>query len=186
MSDIICLQETWSEKLPLPTIQGYGCIMPQTIKQGRGRGLAVFVKERLRKEFISATAIDEPFAQCLKLKFNSFDVVTVYKTQDYKTQTDYQKLLTILRNLINLNRATVITGDFNFDYFKEKDNVVKVSLEKHGFQQLVTEPTSIRGNCIDHVYISRKHLNGNCKLYYPYFSDHEAIRVIIRPKRCSM
>ena len=160
--------------------------MPQTIKQGRGRGLAVFVKERLRKEFISATAIDEPFAQCLKLKFNSFDVVTVYKTQDYKTKTDYQKLMSILENLIDGNRATVITGDFNFDYFKEKDNVVRDDLEKIGFQQLVKEPTSIRGNCIDHVYISRKHLNGNCKLYYPYFSDHEAIRVIIRPKRISM
>ena len=134
---------------------------------------------------MTSNSWNAPATTEVKLKFNSFDVVTVYKTQDYKTRADYQNLLAILKNLIDPNRATVITGDFNFDYFKEKDNVVRVSLEKHGFQQLVTEPTSIRGNCIDHVYITEKHLNGKCKLYYPYYTDHEAVRVIIKPKHIS-
>ena len=125
-------------------------------------------------------------AQCLKLKFKSYDVVTVYKTQDYKTRADYQKLLTILQNLIDLNRVTVITGDFNFDYFKDKDNVVKVYLEGLGFEQLVKEPTSIRGNCIDHLYITDKLIHGKCELYYPYYTDHEAVRVTIKPKQVNV
>ena len=68
--------------------------------------------------------------------------------------------MSVLKKLINPNRRTVITGDFNFDYLKEKDNVVRVTLESHGFKQLVTKPTTIRGNCIDHAYITEKHMEG--------------------------
>ena len=183
MSDIICLQETWSENQPLPKIQGYGCFMPLVIKQGRGRGLAVFAKDHLRKDFIASTPIDAPFAQCLKLSFKTLDVITVYKTQDYKTREDYQNLSSILQKLIQPNRATVVCGDFNFDYLKEKENAVRVTLQDLGFKQLVTEPTTIRGNCIDHFYITEKVMLGRYELYYPYYTDHEAVCATIKPKR---
>ena len=56
-------------------------------------------------------------------------------------------------------------------------------MEAKGFRQLVTEPTTFRGNCIDHVYIRDEDVECKyLKLYYPYYTDHEAIRVIVEFK----
>ena len=93
-------------------------------------------------------------------------------------------VIQILENLVNLNKPTIINGDFNFDYWKEKDNLVGQALRRSGFKQLVTLPTTVRGKCIDHVYINEEMIEcvyeDKYKLYYPYYTDHEAVRVIIK------
>ena len=93
-------------------------------------------------------------------------------------------VIQILENLVNLNKPTIINGDFNFDYWKEKDNLVGQALRGSGFKQLVTLPTTVRGKCIDHVYINEEMIEcvyeDKYKLYYPYYTDHEAVRVIIK------
>ena len=184
MSDIICLQETFSLNMPLPSIQGYICQMPPTINQGRGRGVAAFIREPLMNMFLAATPINDTVAQCLKLSFQQYDVITVYKTQECTTVANHQHLIQILENLVDLKKPTVINGDFNFDYWKEKDNQLGLALKRVGFKQLVTLPTTIRGKCIDHVYINEKMIQcvyeDNYKLYYPYYTDHEAVRVILK------
>ena len=90
----------------------------------------------------------------------------------------------ILKNLVNLKKPTIINGDFNFDYWKDKDNLLGLALKRVGFKQLVTVPTTVRGKCIDHVYINEKMIQcvyeDNYKLYYPYYTDHEAVRVILK------
>ena len=87
-------------------------------------------------------------------------------------------------DLVNPNKPTIINGDFNFDYWKEKDNLVRRALERSGFKQLVTLPTSVRGKCIDHVYINKEitqcMYEDGFKLYYPYYADHEAVCVILK------
>ena len=154
--------------------------MPPAINQGRGRGVAAFIREPLMKIFQGVTAINESIAQCLKLSFKPYDVITVYKTQECTTLANHKQLIQILKRLVNLNKPTVIIGDFNFDYWREKDNLIRRTLEKDGFKQLVKEPTTIRGKCIDHVYINEKMMKGKYKLYYPYYTDHEAVRVILK------
>ena len=182
-SDIICLQETFSINQPLPQIPGYVCQMPSDISQGRGRGVAAFIKEGLMHNFLEATPVNENYGQYLKLCFLNYDVITVYRTQDCTTMHDNLQFVQLLKNLITDNKPTIINGDFNFDYWKEKDNFVRLTLETQGFRQLVREPTTLRGKCIDHVYI--KDADVECKLlklYYPYYTDHEAIRVIVEFK----
>ena len=180
MSDIICLQETFSSNMPLPNIQGYVCQMPHSINQGRGRGVAAFIREPLMNKFLGATPINDMVAQCRKLSFQQYDVITVYKTQECTTVANHQQLIQILENLVNLKKPTIINGDFNFDYWKDKDNLLGLALKRVGFKQLVTLPTTIRGKCIDHVYINEKMMKGKYKLYYPYYTDHEAVRVILK------
>ena len=50
-----------------------------------------------------------------------------------------------------------------------------------GFQQLVHEPTHVRGRIIDHAYIHD--LSGRLKLhverYSPYYSDHDALCITV-------
>ena len=181
MSDIICLQETFSASMPLPRIDGFECLMPPSINQGRGRGVAAFIKKSLMQNFLGAEPVNEPIAQCLKLSFKHYNVITVYKTQECTTLDDHRQVIQILKELVNPKKPmpTVINGDFNFDYWREKDNLLRVTLEKAGFKQLVKLPTTIRGKCIDHVYINDK-MKGDCTLYYPYYTDHEAARVILR------
>ena len=97
---------------------------------------------------------------------------------------DNQQFVRLLQELITGNKPTIINGDFNFDYWKEKDNLVRVTLEALGFTQLVREPTTYRGNCIDHVYIKDESVACKyVKLYYPYYTDHEAVRVIVQSKQ---
>ena len=46
------------------------------------------------------------------------------------------------------------------------------------FKQIVTEATNIFGNCIDHVYITNE-FKYKCLLHYPYYTDHEAVCVML-------
>ena len=180
-SDIICLQETFSAGHSHPLIPGYVCQMPSTINQGRGRGVAAFIREGIMSNFIEVTPIDKPFAQYLKLAFKSYDVITVYKTQDCTTISDHEQFLRILNELMDEGKPTIINGDFNFDYWKDKDNLVRDTLEAKGFRQLITEPTTIRGNCIDHVYIKDEQVECvYANLYHSYFTEHEAVCVVVK------
>ena len=158
--------------------------MPPAINQGRGRGVAAFIREPLMNTFLGASAINESIVQCLKLSFHQYDVITVYKTQECTTVENHQNLIQILENLVNLNKPTIINGDFNFDYWKDKDNLLAQALRRSGFRQLVTLPTTVRGKCIDHVYINEEMVQcvyeDEFKLYYPYYTDHEAVRVILK------
>ena len=178
--DIICLQETYSDGIQQePEIPGYKRVMPLNIKQGRGRGLAAFINTRLSDKYYGAEGIDETFGQYLKLSFVGYDVITVYRTQECQTNSANQQFVQVLRGLVDLEKPTIITGDLNFDYWKEENHPVRTSLENVGFTQVVRDPTTVRGNCIDHVYVSHTTEKDYYQLYYPYYADHEAVRVIL-------
>ena len=188
INDIICLQETSSDRGPTPNIRGYSYY-----SAGRGphRGVGIFIKDFLKKYLINETGRDEKFGQFLKLSFLSFNIITVYRTHLCQ-RANYGKLfINTLFNLINDNKPTIISGDFNYDYLNDKTGLLAHELRQAGFSQIVKEPTTVRGNCIDHLYLPSNESNFEYKLYYPYYADHEAIRVMIKgwkdpPTRSSM
>ena len=81
---------------------------------------------------------------------------------------------------IDNEEDTIICGDFNFDYWKSEKNMIRVMLESKGFTQVVKEATTIHGNCIDHLYVRISNLNCRYHLYYPYYTDHEAICFMLK------
>ena len=185
-SDIICLQETYWKNDVAPTIPEYSCIMSTTIEQKRGKGLVAFIKNSMMNNFDESSAINDRVGQFLRLSFHQYDIINVYKTQQCRTITDHEHFIDLLDTLVEVQKPTIITGDFNFDYWKEKDNLLGQTLTKSGFKQLVTLPTTVLGNCIDHVYINEEMFDNvyenGFDLYYPYYTDHEAVRVILKLK----
>ena len=51
-------------------------------------------------------------------------------------------------------------------------------LDKQNFAQIVTVPTTLKGYCIDHAYV--RGISHDHKIYYPYYSNHEAVCVMVK------
>ena len=85
-----------------------------------------------------------------------------------------------LESLIDDEEDTIVCGDLNFAFPKERKNMITVMLESKGFDQVVKEATTIHGKCIDHVYVRCAKLNVRYNLYYPYYTDHEAICFMLK------
>ena len=71
--------------------------------------------------------------------------------------------------------------DFNFDLLKvsENDSLLNHFME---YVQIVNKPTRISGSLIDHVYIKKtlmEKFSANATVEIIYFSDHDAIRIVI-------
>ena len=98
--------------------------------------------------------------------------------QQLRSKVQYSRFVDMIDSLIDpsLARPTMICGDFNYDYWKEPNDVLRVMLDKQQFTQIVTVPTTLNGNCIDHVYL--RGLSHSHKVYYSYYTLHEAVCAI--------
>lgn len=171
-SDIICLQETGPLRI-VPVLKGYTCKIGGN---GHKCGVAIFLKEDIAKKLTKEPkVVKKPFYQCMKLSFDVFDLLTIYRASN-QPAPDFQEFVKVMeRGGIDVNRPTIICGDFNFD--RKEDNDLTKMLRSKKFKQIVKEPTTYRGYCIDHVYHNIPD-NGDKvlhKLHYPSYSDHEAI-----------
>ena len=111
--------------------------------------------------------------QIIKTIYKKFEAINVYRSNTGNKHHLRNKLET----LVNPNRITVITGDFNICARQENSNVVTQFLEANGFIQLMKEATQIQGRIIDHVYINCVDMVLDVERYSPYYSDHDAILV---------
>ena len=137
-SHVLCLQETWLEdgeekdgRYQLEGFTGYFTSV------GRGKGLAVYVREEVETGHISKVA--EPNIQLTKITMSQLDIVTIYRSQE----EPLLRAVHFLQNLINPQKDTLVIGDFNYD--ANKENELSKYLDREGFTQLVTLPTHIRG-----------------------------------------
>ena len=106
------------------------------------------------------------------------DFITLYRS----VQGNSTELLEFIKNMINKDKATIISGDFNICYNTHKSNKITKFLETNGFAQLVKEPTHIQGRLIDHLYFKSGEkicANPSIYRYSPYYSDHDALCVTV-------
>ena len=83
--------------------------------------------------------------------------------------------------MIEEERKTIITEDFNICFIENFSNRMVQGLLRLGFDQLVHEPTHIRGRHIDHIYYL-DHINKFKPIidrYSPYYSDHDGICIAL-------
>ena len=171
-SSIIALSETWLEKETELQINGYTAHFNSI---GPGKGLAVYIKDDMFKKTVT---INLEKMQIMKLESQFLDFLTVYRSE----QGNSTELLQHIKESINQNSATVISGDFNICYNSHRNNKITKFLEANGFKQLMTEATHIKGRQIDHLYFKPgKNLEANPSIYRysPYYSDHDAICVTL-------
>ena len=185
LSDIICLQETFLDRRPIPKIPGYEFF---SAGRGRGKGVAIFLRNHMLKYLIKVEEIDKSFAQCLKLSFPTFDVITVYRNQICNKPHINNQFLQMLVTFIDRGyiltggkgKRTIVTGDFNFEFWTSPRSPLAMSIEQLGLSQIVKTPTTVHGKCIDHIYVPVDETEVEYKVYRPYYANHEAILVILQ------
>ena len=166
-STILILTETWLNNTEL-SIEGYSAHFNSV---GNGKGIAVYIKDALFKPTID---IKQDKMQITKVESIDMEIISVYRSE----QGNHTELLTHIINMINTERTTVIVGDFNICYHMNRNNKISKYLQNTGFQQLVEEPTHIKGRHIDHLYFKPgKSFTEKPSIYRytPYYSDHDAI-----------
>ena len=86
----------------------------------------------------------------------------------------------MLQYLSATNSIDIIAGDFNYDLLKVSENKLLDIFTHH--VQMVNKPTYLPGYLIDHVYINKtlmEEFSTNVSVENIYFSDHDALRVVI-------
>ena len=87
-----------------------------------------------------------------------------------------------LSHITNVYTFDVILGDFNINYFNEKEshNLKNILESRLGYQQIVSKPTFLSGSLLDHVYIrSHKFKSVDNSVIGVYYSDHDAVKIVI-------
>ena len=179
ISDIICLTETWlktdtvTEGLELPGFQ----LDLNSI--GVGKGIATYSK--LSQDSPDIRNIKKQKVQITQICNNEVDVISIYRSQ----AADNVEVAKDLKNIINQAKPTIICGDLNLCFIKQRKNEVTRMLEYHGFIQLVEEASHFQGGHIDHVYsnLDPDNFKVDVKMYSPYYTsrDHDAFCITIRP-----
>ena len=158
------------------TLENY---QQESIKVGNGKGLTTYFDPVVAKVL---TCITSEKYQIIKLKHMDIDVINTYRSQTGRPI----QFLESLKSVLELDRNTILTGDFNLCFNENRGNKVIDYLLAIGFHQLVQEPTHTKGRLIDHTYWLNKTGKYNAELerYSPYYSDHDGLCITI-VERCT-
>ena len=168
--DLILLQQTCLTGAHQDSfdIEQYNCHFNSS---GPGGGLAVYYKE----SFSHVRDIKEDQYQLTKFSSTEYDVISIYRSTNSSQQSQIQFLRDI-EKLINSKKKTAITGDFNTD---PVTSVIGKEMTSWGFRQVITYPTHLEGNCLDHCYISDNISTDSVKIKQTpvYYTDHDKIKI---------
>ena len=149
----------------------------KSITVGNGKGITSYFKPLKAGE---EKCITSDKYQMMKFRYRDIDILNVYRSQSWTTA----EFIEDIKLLLDPTKKTIITGDFNICYNDNRSNKIVQYFLSNGFEQLVHEPTHIKGRLIDHVYWlnKTKRYNIDLKRYSPYYSDHDALCICISKK----
>ena len=134
-ADILCLQETWlteeEEEGNRYQLEGYSSSF--FLSQGRGKGMAVYVRRGLMIQDVghhSSTNL-----QMLKICLGGLDVIPIYRSQE----EPFFSVVRHLQNLLDKTTPTLLIGDMNY-CFTEQNELSRYLI--HLFKMLMTLKTS--------------------------------------------
>ena len=156
-------------------IPGY---IPYFAGEGKGKGVAVFVKKHLVKKDIKTKSFEKEDIQGLKLYFPDIHILNIYRPPN-QSPRHLVNFLQVIKENIDPKKPTIVCGDMNFNILKDRNHRISVMLKELGFEQVVEEPTTIYGSCLDQVYLRTNFLHKH-KLYHPYYSDHECVCLMLK------
>ena len=173
-SDVIALQETWLEENDHENQYQLKQYKLHCNSQGRGKGLAIYMKEN----FEHVQDIRTPTIQISKIASNKMDIIVVYRSQEEK----FISMRRHIQSLVNLEKTTLIIGDFNYCSLNNKNEVSKF-LEQSQFKQLVKTSTHIEGAHLDQAHLKMEETGRTVmvELFSTYYSDHDMVTVLISP-----
>ena len=182
-ADIMCLTETWLPQFAAgPHIAGYKCY---TASFGTGKGVAVYIREGI--QIMNAEGVSKEAYQILRIDFKDLILLAVYRSPSHNSSKDKTELIKRLSTIKDSSKPVVVCGDMNISYnpSQPSDNILSLNMIKNGFKQLVTYPTHIKGNILDHLYLRfppDSLIPPLHRLHYPYYSDHDAILLMLKKR----
>ena len=176
---MICLTETWitSDSVTADLhIPGYSLSLNSI---GPGKGVASYGRLSHDQSF---TCIKTTNYQMIQSQSHPVNIINIYRSQG----ANNYELLDDLEKIVDKAKPTIICGDMNLCFIKQRNNEVIRKLEELGFQQLVREASHIGGGHIDHVYsnLDQNIFKITIMMYSPYYTsqDHDALCVCITCK----
>ena len=174
-ADIIHLVETSLEN---DNMEPYGIrsYRNESIIVKKGRGITTYVKDNL---LVNVTVESKTGMQIIKISQRDIDCISVYRSQN----GDEDVLLKTINEMINSEKATIVTGDMNICYNARRHSKFVQGMERTGFTQYVSESTHISGGLIDHIYWKNQKKSWEIQeieQYTPYYSDHDALLVVLK------
>ena len=172
--DLILLQQTCltADQAPLERfeVDKYHCHFNSS---GAGGGLAVYFKGG----FSHVKDIRKKDYQLTKFSSNDLDIISVYRTRNESKQSQINFLKDI-ESLVSNKRKTLVTGDYNTD----PASIIGREMSHWNFKQIISHPTHIAGNLIDHCYISDqiKTESVDIKQTPVYYTDHDKIEIVVQ------
>jgi hypothetical protein len=170
-ADVIHLCETWvspdEERGDLLQLEGFTA---NFVSVGNGKGLVTYTTGN----FAHKKDIIEQEYQATMFSSATLDSIHVYRS----ARGSSLDLVNSILELLEPDKATVISGDFNVGLENQPKNVITTAFTEAGFKQLVTKPTHVRGGRIDHMYLRdpEKLLSSYDLTHHtPYYSDHDCI-----------
>ena len=104
---------------------------------------------------------------------NDLIIITIYRRPNSISIQHFTELLQKLLSDPTLDeKKIVILGDFNEDLIDNKTNIHNF-FHKHGFQQLIHQPTMNQGSLLDHIYFDATSRN-EIEVCDTYYSDHDS------------
>ena len=171
--DVICLQETWIDSDVYPNDLALGCLKAHLNSFGNGKGIVTYYNNRYKH----VKSMKEAKFQITKISSDDEDIINLYRSQGASSQ----QIISAVKELFNRAKKTLIVGDMNICYSKEKFHPVLRFMSKLGFTQLIEFPTHVSGSCIDHVHVyhplDSKSYEVHVKHEGVYFTDHDLILV---------
>ena len=119
--------------------------------------------------------------QIVKIELPGVIVIAAYRPPSNTSSDEKTQFISLLSDVQPSSKPAVVCGDMNiaFEPSKPCSNQLSDKMNRKRFKQVVTYPTHIKGNILDHMYV-RCPVQPLWKLHYPYYSDHDAIMLILR------
>ena len=179
ISDMVCLSETWlNENDELMDLQ-IGNYSLHVNSIGCGKGLATYFRQ---EKFSHEFDIKENEIQISKFTSEELDVFSIYRSNN--CQLNFED---VFEDLLVKDKPTLILGDMNICYQKQRRDVNIQYLESKQFKQLVKGATHLLGGQIDHAYFvdpQSAFTNVDVEQYSPYYTarDHNGLLITLQYK----
>ena len=150
-----------------------------------GGGVAIYVRNnikcKMREDF--GDDLESISVELEALYVKCILVTTVYRPPDSRVE-----LFSFIENMISKidqeGKECILTGDFNCDLFKSKDNDTKHLKRIYGmyhFKQLIAKPTRVTSDTrtlIDHIATNRPDNVSESDVIPCGISDHDAVCIV--------
>ena len=194
--DIVCFTETWFDEqmtLPASLLPGYTPVLlsrkdaytddqplfNKLSSSNRG-GVGILTQPTITQDrFVFSVRCMEAVAIVIKEPFD-FVLSTVYRPPSYPLHQFMIKIGGMLNELEQLGIPSIIVGDFNDNALQQGSCKVVNGFSEYGYTQLVSQPTTESGSCLDLVFVKGINLDKiQVELHPTYYSFHDAIRIHI-------